>query len=203
MRRPVLTALLGILLVLGLAMAAMWVRSRHTGDEIFASRTRGVLWQFSSGYGGCSIQRFGGWPDPPAFGYRTTRVVGTDTGVSPMWWATPTRRVNLRVISFEHGLERVTIRKGGSLADWGHGPPVGSAGDEPWDWSPPARYWQIEMPYWSPIVLLSLLPLWNLLRLRRRAWLKRRGRCVGCGYDLRATTHRCPECGLPTAISSL
>ena len=42
---------------------------------------------------------------------------------------------------------------------------------------------------------LAILPAWWIVdRLRRR----RRGRgnrCVRCGYDLRATPDRCPECG--------
>jgi len=44
-----------------------------------------------------------------------------------------------------------------------------------------------------PLPLLSgLLPAWRIGRRRR---LRTLGRCVNCGYDLRATPDRCPECG--------
>jgi hypothetical protein len=58
---------------------------------------------------------------------------------------------------------------------------------------------QIVVPWWFLFVCLSLSPArWLVLlhhRIRRRRENRRRGLCRRCGYDLRATPERCPECG--------
>ena len=57
------------------------------------------------------------------------------------------------------------------------------------------------IPYWLPTALTTLpLLLSALLRLRDRRRVSA-GLCRGCGYDLRATPDRCPECGtIPAKI---
>jgi hypothetical protein len=62
---------------------------------------------------------------------------------------------------------------------------------------------RIGVPFWLMAVLLAILPAWaavgHIVRwLRRRARLGR-GQCTACGYDLRATPERCPECGKAVA----
>jgi hypothetical protein len=59
-------------------------------------------------------------------------------------------------------------------------------------------YAYVTIPYWSLLASSGLLPaLW--LRRRRREWRSAAralaGSCTSCGYDLRATPGRCPECG--------
>jgi hypothetical protein len=77
----------------------------------------------------------------------------------------------------------------GRLADWGF-----------WfylSWNArETRSVAIEAPFWFISILFALAPA---------AWLFRRrvqssnGKCIACGYDLRATPDRCPECGTARA----
>lgn len=65
------------------------------------------------------------------------------------------------------------------------------------------RYVDLSVPLWFVALLASILPIVWELRYRRGRRRRRRaihGLCVACGYDLRATPQRCPECGtLPGA----
>ena len=49
----------------------------------------------------------------------------------------------------------------------------------------------------ATLTLLLCLPvLPSVVARRRRTRRCKRGMCLGCGYDLRSTPERCPECGL-------
>lgn len=58
----------------------------------------------------------------------------------------------------------------------------------------------LAIPLWS-LALLLVLPPGAILR---RLWLTRyrQGHCQACGYDLRASNDRCPECGTVIAAHS-
>jgi hypothetical protein len=58
----------------------------------------------------------------------------------------------------------------------------------------PDRRVQFRLPYWLLVLLTGTPPLaW--LAMRPWRWHPPVGLCPRCGYDLRATPDRCPECG--------
>ena len=50
-------------------------------------------------------------------------------------------------------------------------------------------------PHWAVVVLMLVLSVAWAHRYRRSMGSKAEQRCARCGYDLRATPDRCPECG--------
>jgi hypothetical protein len=56
----------------------------------------------------------------------------------------------------------------------------------------------VTAPFWSLWVITAPFPIWFLIRYRPRR-SRPAGTCSHCGYDLRATPDRCPECGTMVA----
>ena len=59
----------------------------------------------------------------------------------------------------------------------------------------------LSAPHWSLWTPILLLGAWQLAApiYRKQRWI-RRGLCLNCGYDLRASKERCPECGTVSSI---
>lgn len=59
----------------------------------------------------------------------------------------------------------------------------------------------VTCPMWLLMLIFGILPIREGIRLMRVRTLQRRnaaGQCIQCGYDLRGSTGRCPECGTAT-----
>ena len=61
------------------------------------------------------------------------------------------------------------------------------------------RYFYVTAPDWFLFVVLPVPAAWTLWREScnsfREQRYRRKGLCRTCGYDMRATPNRCPECG--------
>ena len=62
--------------------------------------------------------------------------------------------------------------------------------------------WSVAIPMWLPAAVFAVVPAVYGIRVRRRRRRRRHGLCEACGYDLRATADRCPECGADRALPS-
>jgi hypothetical protein len=60
-------------------------------------------------------------------------------------------------------------------------------GNRPWR--------QLYLPHWLMTLVAAMSVAFASLTMIRRKYRRRRGHCPTCGYDLRATPDRCPECG--------
>jgi len=61
----------------------------------------------------------------------------------------------------------------------------------------------IYLPHWSLVAFFGLLSLFKLIALLRRR-PHGPGLCAACGYDMRATPDRCPECGgVPASLRQI
>ena len=53
----------------------------------------------------------------------------------------------------------------------------------------------VEVPFWALLMTLAAVPATWIRTYRNRRHRRAAGHCPSCGYDLRATPERCPECG--------
>jgi hypothetical protein len=203
MRRRLFTLLSALSLLLCMGTCVLWARSYWWHDTIVFS-IRGILIHAELGVGRFGFSAATGYPESEPIDV-TTRCMGN---VSPDFF--------LDIPGIEPSIPVIDITR---LAKWkacglsGYFGPAEAFLDPQGhvyhsftlDATRPRqlRYWEIDaVPYWLVGLLTIAAPLsWmfrHYLRLRHPI-----GACRNCGYDLRATPDRCPECGTVPPIAKV
>jgi hypothetical protein len=180
MRRRLCHLATVISLVLCLAMAALWVRSRFVGDALYyttnvkANHQR--LFTATSANGVCFL------------GLHTTRLPANFPADSSGWTAYighPLQEIRMLELVRQRGREFIGF---GFMSnrDMKVSHVRGARVDVV----------MITLPHAAAVIAFAAAPaIWTLVRYRRRRRVMR-GLCPKCGYILRGITEpRCPECG--------
>jgi len=62
--------------------------------------------------------------------------------------------------------------------------------------------WSIKVPHALIVCVMLCLPVWRISSAYRGRRRHRDGLCQQCGYDLRESKSRCPECGTLVVIDA-
>ena len=175
MKRRLFSLLSAISLLLCVATCGVWVRSHWVSDQLLWNRARNVQ-SVMTGMGQVAATLFiGNNSGQPANSY--TLQYTRDKAFSPGNW--------LMFLSPEPS--DINISWEGAGFTWYERRELSGIISV-----------YATVPLWSITLITAALPLtWAMKGWRRRYGRTRkpRGFCTVCGYDLRATPERCPECG--------
>ena len=193
--RRLTTLAAAVSLVLCVATCALWVRSYRFGDAV---------WHTASAHGPDTCERREWLANQSGGGILVCRAVRLVTYPPAAAGGLPPHadRVGWRYNGWDAartGYPTFAYRQpGGSLSRW-----VSWGRDDAAFPAPDGRRFDnregvVIVPHAAPAAAF-LLPGMPALTATRRSWVRRRrrrdGLCLRCGYDLRATPERCPECG--------
>lgn len=178
-------ALLSLLLCI--AASGLWVRSYAARDELHRITGRDAghagfvqeaqTWYATSGHVAYTVQATT-WPSRGA------------SGDDPAWrWEHGPPRWNPSRDTIPRRLGFGAAAQAGIMSSTGIG-------------ATSFTYHAVWAPCWAIVAATAVAPaawLITLTRWHRRRRRVRAGQCPVCGYDLRATPDRCPECGKLTA----
>jgi len=183
MTRRLLNLLMVLSLLMCAAVVALWVRSYWVSDAVFLG-TKSVERGAHSVSGTLALVENGMPNLRPRPGLRRER--SDSRGSSPWVDASPLSLPNRAGFGYrETGLPAGHFRLPGGTDIFV--PPVITGR-------------MVLVPLWLPVVLFALLPAARLYRRVRPRY--HAGRCQRCGYDLRASPGRCPECGATASVST-
>ena len=170
-----------VCIVMSLLFVVLWIRSPLTDDLVSFSSGKGLYYEYVSIPGQFRVTRVSGW-----VGREPVRWIH---GRMPAMWPVFGQQAVYRSwtilgIGFD----------GGSRMIPGPSAPV------------TVSYQIVAVPFALPALIFGAIGLLPWMRLRRRRLIAedrvKHGLCPACGYDLRATAGRCPECGAVVAGES-
>jgi hypothetical protein len=176
MKRRLLNLLTAGSLLLCVAVCVLWVRSYWRYDQVNRFGADHVL-ELSSGDGvfavmyGPTYKGPGAVQWPTSWRYRNYKALGKN-GLPGQMAIASHRRLHRLGLAYDAN----------RLITPSLGPPYYSSH-------------RLYLPHWLVALALAALPSarsWRRWRCRRA---RAAGGCPACGYDLRATPDRCPECG--------
>lgn len=187
MRRRLFTILAAVSLVLCVAAAVLWVRS-YSGTDYLQRSTSG--------------------PNQPFASTHTIRGINWTNGEVRLVQGEVTTYLPPSIVSPANSREA-------GRAHWGWGR-LGE-GHVFWESPAPRSWWNrlgfytaqtgwessfasesqewVAGPAWLPVLAFLILPVAWIMRQRKSRRRVSAGLCETCGYDLRGTPERCPECG--------
>ena len=182
LRRIILSALTVLSVVLCMASGVMWARScwfRDTWSLTGASR-----YSIESSGGAVSFNHYSYAWKPMFAPENAAPIVPTPVPYSDHWTLEFTSRAYREYGGWAKQWSAIGFDYGNRGFQFGHG------GRE---FVP--KGFTLEVPYWLPLLLTAVVVARIRLIQRKALRLESAGICGKCGYDLRATPERCPECG--------
>lgn len=179
-KRRLLNLLTTLSLLLFMAVCVLWVRSYWAFEQVRYGRVPFAV-SVNSQQGRCKAEWTTEWP---GLSY------GLVTQHNPL-------RPTHRSAGSGYFLRDCTVRVGSfgcGRKAWPVGsPPAGT----------PTLFTIVTAPHWALALVTAALPAVSLFRWYRSRRRPRAGLCTTCGYDLRATPDKCPECGTPRPLEGM
>jgi hypothetical protein len=204
MRRRLFTLLSAVSLVLCVTLVVAWVRAGRAGvtESLVYAPDHGRMWLLQISGDEAGLSTFPGWPAGRGVEWHTEpaddAIAGYQFGFGrghPGTWVDPWAWPWLGV-SGESGA--VVADTGEDGAPYWYSPSRGNTPDVI-GLSQPLPHFSAWGPAWLPATTAAPLPAaWVAVRGAKRWRRRRRTRlnlCPSCGFDLRASPGRCPECG--------
>jgi hypothetical protein len=149
------------------AAVTLWVRSAEVSDHLG--------WHGYTATSDHLLDLKSGWGEFGFMDYRRTRHSAWDIDSSPVGWSHSTEQVRHYHLTWYNATSLYCSIKSDELGSSIH----------------------FRIPYPLATLVSFLASVFLVRNYRRTRKRYRAGHCSACGYDLRATPDRCPECGAP------